>query len=111
MTGRIYNRPRRVSLDAVRRAALALDYVSRRQLFSELARAIIELPPILDRRPASREDVAALLFADIAAILHERSYTGNAGAMCAADPDAAREPRPVAAEPRQHGPHRRREHP
>lgn len=96
---------RRASLDAVQRAALALPYISRRQLFGALARAIIATPPICGGRPASREDIAENLIADIRAILGARSLTGNAAAMCAADPHAEPAQRVYGVE---RGPHRRR---
>lgn len=94
MTGR-----RIYSLGAVQRGALALNYVSRRRLFYALARALVQQPPLFGGRPASREDVAALLHADIDAILHEhQSLTGNAAALCAAEPDAERVRRVYGAE-------------
>jgi hypothetical protein len=100
MTGR-----RIYSLETVRRAALGLDYVSRRQLFAMLADGILDNPPIYQGRPAAREDVAECLIADIRAILAARSPTGNAGALCADHPHAERAQRVYGAE---RGPHRRR---
>lgn len=86
MTRRIY------SLEAVRRAALSLSYVSKRQLLAELARAVLECPPIFNGRPAHREDIAENIVADIRSLAQPELSARSFAAQCTDSPLAERQP-------------------
>jgi hypothetical protein len=93
------------SAEAVRTLFRYLPYELRRRALRELARmTIAEAGP--QSSASTREDIAALIAADVMALVTEWSTIGNAPALCASYFDAARD---RDASPSGRGPHRRRQ--